>query len=84
MFEKTKRGPDREDRELGSSKEFEVGQDGSISFFSAEVSDETRAAAEAERDRILQDAREKAAAEGETREAGTDVPAPDALPGAGE
>ena len=56
-------------RELGSQKEFEVHQDGSISYFSGEVSDEVRAAAESERDRLLL-AREEAAVSQE-REVGT-------------
>lgn len=82
MFDRNKRGG--EQRELGSSKDFEVGEDGSISYFTDDVPDDVREAAEAERDRIVQDAREKAAAEGETREAGTDVPSPDATPEASE
>ena len=57
-------------RELGSAKQYELGEDGSISYFTDEVPDDVRAAAEAERDRELQE-REEASAGSDEREVGT-------------
>lgn len=56
------------EKELGSKRKFVINEDGSISFFTDKVSDEVRAQAEAERDRLLAK-RDKAA--NAAREVGT-------------
>ena len=58
------------ERELGSSKEYEIGEDGSISYFTDEVPDEVREAAEGERDRQLEE-REVGQSQLVEREVGT-------------
>lgn len=59
----------KSERELGSNKEFEVHADGSISYFTSDVTDELRKAAEAEREKQISDREQAAYAD--QREVGT-------------
>lgn len=75
------------ERELGSEKQYEIGEDGSISYFTDEVPDDVREAAESERDRQVAEREEAASRDSEQvseREVGTPSVVTDSVDGGGE